>query len=146
VQFAFRILGLSARLLLALGIVCILLALYLAWQTQAFSAESVQVMGEVVSYREIPDGDHKRYRPRVRFKTETGEIVTFDGQLSTTTRRFALGAPVPVSYPRTNPTQARVAAFADNWLGALVAGVVALVSLAGGLLIRRAARREAAKP
>ena len=36
-QLAVRIVGLAARLLLALGLVCLLLGGYLAWQSQGFA-------------------------------------------------------------------------------------------------------------
>ena len=50
---AFRILDLAARLLLALGVGCLLLAGYLSWRTLSFSAGTERATGEVVSYREI---------------------------------------------------------------------------------------------
>ncbi len=50
---AFKILDLAARLLLALGVGCLLLAGYLSWRTLTFSAGTERVTGEVVSYREI---------------------------------------------------------------------------------------------
>ena len=72
---AFKILDLAARLLLALGVGCLLLAGFLAWHTLAFSPGTASATGEVVSYRELRDGDDTRLRPRIKFKTVTGEIV-----------------------------------------------------------------------
>jgi hypothetical protein len=86
-----------------------------------------------------------RYRPRIRFRTATGEIVTTSGQLSATTRRFEIGAQVPVVYRPERPTEARVSLFVDNWLGASIATGIGLVGLAGGYLVRRSIRRELAK-
>jgi hypothetical protein len=144
VQLAFRILGLAARLLLALGAVCFLLGGYLAWRTQSFARDAVTVTGTVVSYQEVRAGTEVRYRPRVRFETPTGEIATFSGQMAATSRRFAIGTPVPVTYKVGAPAgTARLATFTDNWLGACVAAVVGLVSFAAGFLLRRSARREA---
>jgi len=142
---AFRILELAARLLLALGVGCLLLAGYLAWRTLSFSGDAIPVTGEVVSYREIPDGDSTRYLPRIRFVTKTGEIVTVGGQLAGTSKRFPIGAQIPMVYDPRDPMKARVALFMDNWLGPCVALVVGLVSFAGGLLVRRSVRRELAK-
>jgi hypothetical protein len=140
-MLAYRILGLAARLLLALGVVCILLGGYLLWRTQALAGDVVRVNGTVVSYREIGEGDETRYRPRIRFTTEGGDIVSFDGQLATTTRRFAVGEQVPVVYPRSDTRQARLASFADNWLGVVAATAIGLLCLVAGIFIRRATRR-----
>jgi Protein of unknown function (DUF3592) len=142
---AFRILDLAARLLLALGVGCLLLAGYLSWHTLAFSPGTASATGEVVSYREIPDGEDTRYRPRIRFKTVTGEIVTVEGQFFTGAQRFAVGTQIPMLYKVEKPNEARVALFVDNWLGPCVAVLVGLTGIAGGWLVRRSIRRELAK-
>jgi len=144
-RLAFRILDLAARLLFALGVGCLLLAGYLAWMTLNFAREATSTTGEVVSYIESPDGDQVRYRPRIRFRTATGDIVTTSGQLSAATKRFEIGTQVPVVYRTAKPTEARVALFVDNWLGACLATVIGLVGLAGGYLVRRSIRRELAR-
>src|SRR3954463_12077080 len=136
-RLAFGILDLAARLLFALGIGCLLLGGWLAWQTLGFARDAARATGTVVSYHEIHDGDRLRYSPRVRFQTATGEIVTVEGQLATSSRRFAIGAQVPMSYKVSAPTTARVATFTDNWLGVCVAALVGAVGIAGGLLVRR---------
>jgi hypothetical protein len=134
--------ALAARLLLALGVCCGLLGIYLSYQTQTFLQESAHATGEVVSYREIPDGDKTRYRPKFRFKTQAGSIVSVEGQLATTTERFAIGAQIPIVYKIADPQKARVALFVDNWLGASVALGVGVLACLGGIFIRRAAKRE----
>ena len=144
-QLAFRILDLAARLLMALGVGCLLLAGYLAWLTLSFSQGSARTDGEVVSYREIPDGKSTRYSPRVRYRTVNGEIVTIDGQFATTSKRFTIGEQVPLNYKIAKPTEARIALFTDNWLGPCVATVIGLLGLAGGFLVRKQTRREIAK-
>jgi hypothetical protein len=142
---AFRILDLAARLLLALGVGCLLLAGYLSWHTLTFSGGTEHATGEVVSYRAIADGKDTRYRPRIRFKTATGEIVTVEGQFATGAQRFAIGAQIPMLYKVDHPNEARVALFLDNWLGPSIATLVGLTGIAGGLLVRRSVRRELAK-
>jgi len=142
---AFRILDLAARLLFALGVGCLLLAGWLAWNTLSFARDAAKTTGEVVSYIENRDGDDIRYRPRIRFKTEAGDIITTSGQLSAASKRFEIGAQVPVVYQRGKPTEARVALFVDNWLGASLAALIGLVGVAGGFLVRRSVRRELAK-
>jgi len=143
-QLSFRILDLAARLLMALGIGCLLLAGYLSWQTLSFARDTARATGEVVSYHEIRDGDDVRFRPRVRFRTADGDIITVGGQVSAASQRFAIGTQVPMVYKIAKPTEARIALFIDNWLGACVALLVGAVGIAGGWLVRRAVRRELA--
>jgi hypothetical protein len=145
VQLAFRILHLAARLLLALGLGCLLLAVYLSWSTLSFQRDAARATGEVVSYREIPDGKETRYAPRVRYKTANGEIITIDGQFATTSKRFAIGDPVPLVYKIAKPTEARIALFTDNWLGPCIATIIGLLGFVGGLLVRKQTQREMAK-
>jgi|SRR5436190_21940180 len=144
-QLSFRILDLAARLLIALGAGCLLLAGYLSWQTLGFAQDTARASGEVVSYHEIRDGVDVRYRPRVRFRTADGAIITVDGQVPAASKRFAIGTQVPMIYKVAEPTEARIASFTDNWLGACVALLVGAVGIAGGLLVRRAARSEPAR-
>jgi hypothetical protein len=145
VRLAFGILDLAARLLFALGVGCLLLGAWLSWRTLSFARDAARATGEVVSYREIHDAGQLRYSPQVRFKTATGEIVKIDGQMATTSQRFAIGERVPVSYKLSEPTTARVDTFTDNWLGVCVAALVGAVGMAGGLLVRRQVKRELKK-
>ncbi|HEV7609545.1 MAG TPA: DUF3592 domain-containing protein [Steroidobacteraceae bacterium] len=142
---ALRLLDLSARLLFALGLGCLVLAAYLSWRTLSFATDAQRTTAEVVSYREVRDGDETRHRPRLRFETATGEIIQFDSQVATTTERFKIGERLPVVYKAREPTSARVALFQDNWLGACIAVVIGLVGMAGGYLVRRAVKREISK-
>ena len=144
-QTTFRILDLSARLLLALGMGCLLLAVYLAWQSLSFQRDTARAIGEVVSYREIPDDKGTRFAPRVRYRTEDGAIVTIDGQFAGTSKRFTIGEKVPMVYKVTTPSDARIDLFTDNWLETVIAMVIGLVGFAGGILVRRSVRREIAK-
>jgi hypothetical protein len=139
---ALRLLDLSARLLFALGLGCLVLAAYLAYRTLSFETDALRATGEVVSYREVHDGADALHRPRLRFTTVTGEIIQFDSQVATKTERFTIGEHLPIVYKQREPTKARVALFQDNWLGACIAVVIGLVGMAGGLLVRRAVKRE----
>jgi hypothetical protein len=144
-NIAFNIMGIAARLLLALGAVCLLLGAYLATKTLDFNENAQRATGTVVRYMETRDGDATIYRPMVRFTTPQGDIVTFAGQLSTGSKRFEVGTQVPVVYPFGMAQQARISTFTDNWLGAAVAGAVGLLALVAGVFIRRASRRELAR-
>jgi hypothetical protein len=144
-RLAFGILDLAARLLLALGVGCLLLGAYLSWQTLSFAQDAARTTGEVVGYHQNRDGDKITWRPRVRFRTATGEIITVGGQLAAGSKRFPEGTQVPMLYKVSKPTEARIALFTDNWLGATLAAIVGVVGMAGGFLVRRGVRRELAK-
>src|SRR5262245_12143752 len=144
-RMAFGILDLAARLLMALGVGCLLLGGWLAWQTLSFAQDAERTTGEVVAYQQAKDGTDTTYRPRVRFKTRHGDIITVTGQLAAKSKRFPEGTQVPVVYKTSKPTEARIALFTDNWLGATLAAVIGLAGLAGGFLVRRGVRREVAK-
>jgi len=140
-QLAVRIVGLSARLLLALGLVCLLLGGYLAWQSAGFASTAVTTTGRVVSYFEHDVDGKKRYRPRVRYTTESGDINTVAGQMDYTSQRIPVGSEVPVQYQVDEPMKIRIATFFDNWLGASIAAGIGLVSMVGGILVRRSLKR-----
>ena len=144
-RLALGILDLAARLLLALGVGCLLLGAYLSWNTLSFARDAERATGEVVSYFENREDGAVKFRPRVRFRTAGGEIITTSGQLAAGTKRFEIGARVPVIYPPASPTEARIATFTDNWLGACIAAAVGLAGMAGGFLVRRSVRREFAR-
>lgn len=140
-QLAVRIVGLAARLLLALGLVCLLLGGYLAWQSMSFASNAVSTTGTVVSYFEHDvDGD-RRYRPRVRYTTEIGDINTVAGQMDYASQRIPVGSEVPVQYQPADPMKIRIATFFDNWLGATIAAAIGLVSMLGGIFVRRSLKR-----
>ena len=140
-QLAVRIVGLAGRLLVALGMVCLLLGGYLAWQSESFAQTAESTTGTVVSYFEHQVDGTTRHRPRVRFVTEDGAIYAAVGQMDYTSQRIPVGSEVPVQYQRDDPNKVRIATFFDNWLGAAVAAGVGLVSLLGGILVRKQLKR-----
>ena len=144
-RLAVGILDLAARLQLALGMGCLLLAAYLSWTTLDFARDALRTTGEVVSQFETHEDGKTKYRPRVRFRTEDGDIVTISGQLATDSPRFAVGEQVPVVYRAAQPTEGRISRFTDNWLGPSLAALIGVVGMAGGFLVRRSVRREVAK-
>lgn len=143
-QLAVRIVGLAARLLIALGLGCLLLGGYLAWQTASFASTAMATTGTVVSYFEHEEDGRTRHRPRVRFTTANGDIFTVAGQMDYTSQRIPVGTRVPIQYQPAEPMKIRIATFFDNWLGASIAAGVGLVAMVGGLLVRRSLKRAPA--
>ena len=71
--------------------------------------------------------------------------VTTWKKFTSTSKRFEIGAEVPVVYPRLEPSKARLDTYVDNWLGATVAAIIGAISLIAGLFIRRAVKRDLAR-
>ena len=143
-QLAVRLVGLAARLLLALGLGCLLLGGYLGWQSLSFESTAVSTTGTVVSYHETTQDGRTRYRPRVRYTTVRGDINTVAGQMDYTSPRIPVGTEVPVHYQENETTKMRIATFFDNWLGASVATGVGLLTFLGGFFVRRQMRHAPA--
>jgi hypothetical protein len=140
-QLAVRIVGLAGRLLLALGMVCLLLGGWLAWQSISFAQTAVATTGTVVSYFPQEVDGKVRHRPRVRFTTANGDIYTVAGQMDYSSPRIAPGTQVPIQYRAAEPTKIRIATFFDNWLGATISASVGLVCMIGGIFVRRSLKR-----
>jgi hypothetical protein len=143
-QLAVRIVGLAARLLLALGLGCLLLGGYLGWQSVSFESTAIRTTGTVVSYHEFTHDGRTRYRPRVRYRTVHGDINTVAGQMDYTMPRIPVGTEVPVHYQESDTTKMRIATFFDNWLGASLAGGVGVLTFLGGFFVRRQLRNAPA--
>jgi hypothetical protein len=107
----------------------------------SFAQDAVATTGKVVSYFEHDEDGKKRYRPRVRFVAQDGGIYSVPGQMDYTSQRIPVGSEVPVQYQPADPNKIRIATFFDNWLGAAIAAGVGLVSMLGGLLVRRSLAR-----
>jgi hypothetical protein len=143
-QLAVRIVGLAARLLLALGLGCLLLGGYLGWQSLSFGSTAIKTTGTVVSYHETVADGRTRYRPRVRYTTLRGDINTSAGQMDYGSPRIPVGTVVPVHYQQGDATRMRIATFFDNWLGASIAVGVGVLTFLGGFFVRRQLRNAPA--
>ena len=132
------ILRIAGFALLGLAAASLVLALWLARGTLAFTPGVARAEGRIVTHRSAPaQGGGRVYTPIVAFTSADGRPQVFAGQLSAGAPRFAAGATVPVVYPAADPTRARIDLFVDNWLGPLAALLVGAATLAAGLLLRR---------
>ena len=132
------ILRIAGFALLGLAAASLVLALWLARGTLAFTPGVERAEGRVVAHRNAPaQGGGRVYTPLVEFTTAAGRVQVFAGQLSAGAPRFAAGATVPVVYPAADPARARIDLCVDNWLGPLAALLVGAATLAAGLLLRR---------
>jgi hypothetical protein len=144
-RLATSVIGVAGYALAGLAAISLLLGIFLARNSLAFAADTRDTTGRVMGYSETPSNAGVRYTPLIEFTDAAGTRREFHGQMNTSTRRFAIGAIVPVRYLLHDPSEARVTLFVDNWLGAVVAFVLGTVAGAGAFLLVRSTKRELAQ-
>jgi hypothetical protein len=145
VRLATGVIGVAGYGLAGLSAVSLLLGLFLANNSLAFAGDARDTEGTVVGYFESASDAGPRYTPRVAFTDAAGTRREFRGQMNTSVKRFAEGAVVPVRYLADNPSEARVALFVDNWLGATVAFVLGTIAGISAFFLVRSAKRDLAR-
>lgn len=144
-RLAIGVIGVAGYALAGLAVVSLLLGAFLAWNTLAFTEDARDTQGKVIGHFESVTDGKTRYTPRVEFVDATGTRYEFRSQMSATAQRLALGAAVPVRYRVSQPTDARVALFVDNWLGATVALILGTIAALGAWVLVRSSKRELAR-
>ncbi len=143
-RLAIGVIGVAGYALAGLAVISLLLGGFLASNTLAFADDARAAEGRIVGYVVSSADGKTRYTPRVAFTDATGTRHEFRGQMSATGKRFADGAVVPVRYRASQPSDARIALFVDNWLGAVVALVLGAIAALGAWLLVRSAKRDLA--
>lgn len=147
-----------SRFLTALGVVMLVAAALLAGNNFSFLSKASRAEGTIVSYdsETSTDSDGKSHTtnyPVIEFRTETGEVVRFRGEMGTS-GRGRTGRNVGVAYDPFNPAHARTTGLFGMWFGALAVGVIGIFVTWGGismllyerrLRIAQAIREEDAK-
>jgi hypothetical protein len=83
------------------------------------------------------------YRPRLRFRTATGEIVLVLSRCGDDDIEFAAGKAVPVRYPVGDPQDAIIATVWRVYFVAWVVGIVGAALFDLGLVVARLERQKA---
>ena len=78
----------------------------LTYQQRTFERQGIQTQGEVTSLAQSCDEDGCTYSPVVRFKTQSGETVSFESSYSSSPPAYNVGESVEVIYSPENPEQA----------------------------------------
>ena len=78
----------------------------LTYQQRAFERQGIQTQGEVTSLAQSCDEDGCTYSPVVRFKTQSGETVSFESSYSSSPPAYNVGESVEVIYSPENPEKA----------------------------------------
>ncbi|WP_128544816.1 DUF3592 domain-containing protein [Larkinella soli] len=114
-------------------------SLYSYHKTRTWLADTVRTSGEVIAHegRESTDSFNREtkreytvYYPVVRYRTQTGQTVSFTSSVGSSTPDHQVGEEVGVRYVPNDPGSARVDEFFSLWLVPLV-----LTCLGAGMII-----------
>lgn len=111
----------------------------LTFRQRALEGQDGQVQGKVVSLTESCDEDGCSYKPVVRFETENGQTVSFEGTYSSSPPAYDIGETVTVVYSLSNPEKAVIKGEGEVFriIFLIVGGVVITIGLGlFGLKIR----------
>lgn len=142
---------LARWLLLGIGTLFVLVAVYDVWDTRRFAAQAMVAEGRVVNLRELEagkDGQSMEERrrlgpmfvPVIEFRLADGRMQQFEPKVRQRPLRYGIQDRVRVLYPPADPGAARIDSVVQRWLLALIFGGVGLVLLLFGaglwLLVR----------
>jgi len=95
--------------------------------------------GVVIGVREErdPTDVNLLYRPRIRFRTASGQELTFESSVASGETEWRVGAPIRVRYDTTNPVAAECDSAVALWGATALFALMALVflGLGAGLLL-----------
>lgn len=126
--------------LIGAGLVAVAVRLY--FKQRGFLRDAASAQGTVVDLTNAPSesiGSGGRTEvqyfssPRVKFRTASGEEVTFESSLGSSTPSFRAGDTVRVRYLPERPAEAEIDGFWENWFGTIAAGACGGVLLTVGL-------------
>ena len=113
------------------GIVLIAVAVSFYFRTQNFISDSLLTDGTVI---DLVYDDDTAY-PKVRFRTQAGEVIEFTSNAGSYPPAFHEGELVEIHYNPENPYEARIGSFFSLWGISIIFGVLGLVFSAIPIII-----------
>ena len=108
------------------------IALLLYQHTSAFIASASRTQGEVLRLLHVESSKSNSsgtWKPLVRFKAPSGEIIEFAPSSSSSPPAYKVGEKVDVFFDPNDPQDAMLDGFFSLWGGALITGGLGLVFL-----------------
>jgi len=105
----------------------------LTYRQRALEGQEGQIQGEVINLTQSCDEDGCSYKPVVRFETENGQTVSFEGTYSSSPPAYDIGESVTVIYSLSNPEKAVIKG--EGQLFRVIFMIVGGLIIAIGLLI-----------
>jgi len=123
----------------AVGLVLCAVAWLLHHNTATFIASAGRTQGEVMRLLHVESSKRNEsgtWKPLVRFKAPSGEIIEFAPSSSSSPPAYEVGETVDVFFDPNDPQDAMLDGFFSLWGGAAITGGLGLVFLlvAAGLL------------
>ena len=103
----------------------------MTYRQRTLESQGGQAQGKVVSFIENCDDDGCSYTPVVRFETEDGKTVSFEGTYSSSPPAYDIGETVTVNYSLVEPEKATIKGEGQTFrvIFMIVGGVVISVGL-----------------
>jgi len=105
----------------------------LTYRQRALEGQEGQIQGEGINLTQSCDEDGCSYKPVVRFETENGQTVSFEGTYSSSPPAYDIGESVTVIYSLSNPEKAVIKG--EGQLFRVIFMIVGGLIIAIGLLI-----------
>lgn len=94
--------------LILFGLVFFGIGAGLTYRQRALEGQGIQVQGEIIYLTESCDDDGCTYTPVVRFETQDGNSISFEGTYSSSPPAYDIGEIVTVIYSLTEPEKAAI--------------------------------------
>ena len=117
--------------ILPLGILMLLGATYLYFDTRAWLKRSVEAQGSVIEMVPVRDREtgSLTFAPLIRFQTTDGKTVEFQSTFQSNPPAYTAGQTVPVLYDPDRPNSAAIASLFSIW------GVTIILSAVGAIFL-----------
>ena len=122
----------AVRIGLVLAGIGLSLAGLLYARRSAFLSKTESAIGAVVEVRRSPaaKGGSDLYHPEIRFRTRTGETITFHSRTeSFLSPSYRAGQELPIRYDPDVPTKAIIDDFSHKWVGVCLSVLLGLFGL-----------------
>lgn len=142
-----KILTRIARIFLVVGLSMFAGAAYWIFHTEQFVRGAKSAQGQVIKLEHSRSSNSTSYYPVVRFRTGSGQEITFRSSFGSNPPSHRVGEAVIVMYSESTPNDARIHSFLSLWLGPTIVGGIGSVFalIAAGILYWRRRAAELAQ-
>jgi hypothetical protein len=118
-----------------IGIVLLAAGVYTARSTRRFLATAEKAAGVVIEnvWQDSSSSDGGTYRPRVRFRTRTGQDIEFVSDTGSMPAAYRQGEGVTIVYDPDDPAHASINGFWALWLGTVILFGLGIAFAAAGI-------------